>query len=276
MLYALLGFVGLYLGACWALSGKYLRPTRYVAQAPTWMKTERWGGQECFVSSRISAKKPMPLVFVLAHGLGGNRTSFTETARTLDKAGYGVILPPMSGQDVSIEPRIGFGVEESDLLAKIVNEARALPGNPKVIVGGVSMGGAAAWLSTTKTPVDGVITESAYSEAEQASEDFLDSRVKGGSFFLRPVVIFGGWRSGIALSKIRPVDAARTYRGPSVVIHAADDKLFPHSHAEALAEAARTEPIYFANVGHAYGRSLEPERYDGLFLELGERVLRAR
>ena len=273
VLYIALAVVGLYLGACWALAGKYLQPTRYVAELPHWMREAQWGGQTCFVSPRLAEKKTVPVVFVLAHGLGGNRSSFTETARTLDGAGYGVILPPMAGQDVSTEDRIGFGVEESDLLAKIVGEARALPGHPKVIVGGVSMGGAAAWLTTAKVPVDGVITESAYAEADRAAEDFLNSRIKGGSIFLRPVVIFGGWRSGIALKEIRPVDAARGYRGPSVVIHAGNDGLFARAHAEELAEAARTKPIYFDGVGHAHGRELEPERYDGFFLDLARRVL---
>lgn len=273
MLYTLLGIVGVYLGACWAMSGQYLSPARRLASVPAWMRVKTWGGQECFVSPALAEGKPVPLVFVLAHGLGGSRDAFTETARTLDQAGYGVILPPMPGQDSNAAPRIGFGVEESELLAKIVTEARALPGHPKVIVGGVSMGGAAAWLTTQRVPVDGVITESAYAEADRAANDFLNSRMRGGAILFHPVVVFGGWRSGIGLGQIRPVDAAREYRGPATVIHAGNDQLFARAHAEELAEAAHTTPIYLAGTGHAHARDLEPEHYDGLFLDLARKVL---
>ena len=271
--YLLLALVGVYFGVCWALSGQYLSPRRHVTAPPDWMTEATWGGERCFVSARLAAGKPVPVVFVLAHGLGGDRSSFIATANTLDKAGYGVILPPMPGQDVNTEDRIGFGVEESALLAKIADEARRRPGNPKIIVGGVSMGGAAAWLATARTKTDGVITESAFADAEQAAEDFLNSRIKGGALMLRPVVVFGGWRSGIALGKIRPVDAARDYQGPSVVIHAGEDRTIPLGHGERLAEAARTELLIVPNVAHAYARAPDPESYDRRFLDLAARVL---
>ena len=141
MLWTLLALFGIYLGACFALSGTYLSPKRVLAVKPPTLVQANWGGQECFVTPKLARGEPVPVVFVLAHGLGGSRAMFSEEAEVLDRAGYGAILPPMPGQDVNTLPTVGFGVTEADLIAKIAEEARALPQKPKIVIGGVSMGG---------------------------------------------------------------------------------------------------------------------------------------
>lgn len=274
VLWTLLALFGVYLGACFALSGKYLSPRRKVADKPADMVVAEWGGQECFVTARLARGERVPVVFVLAHGLGGNRGAFVETAETLDRAGYGAILPPMSGQDVNPEPTVGFGVKEADLIVRIAEEARALPQGPKVIIGGVSMGGAGAWLATKKLPwISGVITESAYTDMPRATDRFLGRLFPGAVYLLKPVVWFGSLRSGIAIETIRPVDAAKEWRGPAVVIHAGDDGLFPVEMGEELAGATGTKLEIFPRAGHSLSRTVAPERYDRLFLNLAERAL---
>ncbi len=276
MLVPLLVLLGLYLGACFALSGRYLSPKRRLTTVPAGMALGTWGGQECFVTPRLARGERVPVVFVLAHGLGGGRDSFAGVAQTLDRAGYGAILPPMPGQDANPAPRIGFGVEEADLLVKIAEEARGLPGAPKVVVGGVSMGGAAAWLASEKAPwVSGVVTESAYTDMATATDLYLGRLFPGSVVALRPVVWFGTLRSGIAIGSIRPIEAAGRWKGPSVVMHAGADGLFPVSMGDRFAAAAGTRDEVFPGAAHAFCRESDPGRYDALFLGLARKVGRS-
>lgn len=267
MLVWLLGSFAVYLGACAALAERYLTPPRSIPARPAWLREREFGGTPAWVTPGLERAK---VVFVLAHGLKGNRLAFAEVARTLAANGYGAILPAMTGQDANPAPRVGFGGAEAELLAKVADEARRLPGRPKIVLGGVSMGGAAAWLATEKTRADGVITESAFADFPDAAGFTLDRFMPYGRYVLAPVILIGGWRSGIAIRDIVPERAAAAFAGPSVVMHVAGDRVVPFSHGERLARAARTPLVVVRGADHALARSADPATYDRRFLRIAD------
>jgi pimeloyl-ACP methyl ester carboxylesterase len=237
------GFLILYTLVCYQLARSYLSPLRHVPQAPSWVRevTIPTDAGACPAWATPTLGKG-EIVFVLAHGYGGTREAWADLLQDLPKHGIDAVAPAMPGQDASPDKSVGFGSKESKVIADTVRWVRDQhPGDkPKIILMGVSMGGAASWLATEiVSDVDGVITEGAYAVFDEAMSHWFDHVVPGGSIALRPVVWFAAGMSGLDPSSIRPVDAASKWKGrPALVIQGEEDTLILRTHADRLAKAS--------------------------------------
>ncbi len=246
MLIILGAVFGLYLGVCGLLAKTYLQPPRLVSALPPGLKEvsvpTRSGPTPSFATPHLADGHPSEVVFVLAHGYGGIRAGWAVLMRELSTRGYDSIAPSMPGQDASPDSTVGFGVKEGRVLVDTVSWVRS-HGGRRVVLLGVSMGGAAAWLASAEDPtIDGVISEGAYALFDEAMRGWFDRKAPGASIYLRPVVWFASLATGLRPSVIRPVDAAEKWRGrPALVIQGEADTLIPMSHAERLAAAAGCE-----------------------------------
>jgi hypothetical protein len=195
---------------------------------------------------------------------------------SLQKAGFGAMVPAMPGQDQSPEPNVGFGVSEARTIVDAVKWVRANhPGPVKIVLMGVSMGGAATWLASAIDPsVDAVITEGAYADFPSAMNQFFNRALPGGSILFRPVVWFAGLRSGVRPSLIRPVLAAAKWNGrPALVIQAGEDNLILRENADQLAAASGAELWVVPGATHAGCESTDPADYERRVVEMGRRLL---
>jgi pimeloyl-ACP methyl ester carboxylesterase len=198
----------------------------------------------------------------------------------LDARGLDAVSPAMPGQDASPEPSVGFGVREARAIVETVRWARSRYRTPpKVILVGLSMGGAATWLASEIDPaVDGVVTEGAYARFDEAMDRFFDRKIPYGRVLLRPVVTIASAMSGIHPSSVRPVDAAAKWSGrPALVIQGADDDLILRSHADRLAQASKGELWIVQRACHAACMEVAGEEYaDRLAKFASEQVLTPR
>ncbi len=259
--------LGFYAALCFSLAGMYLSPRRTDPSRPAHLtavliptdklQTPAWA------TKGLANGKPSGTVFVFAHGYGGDRRQWTEVVGDLEKRGYDSVIPALPGQDQSPYPTVSFGLTEARILQQTFAWVRRGGTRPKIVVVGVSMGGAAAWLSSELDPtISGVVSESAYARFDRAMSHWLDAAVPGGSVILRPVVWIASSRSGIDPSSINPEVAARQWKGrPSMVIQAADDELMEGWHAERLAESASCEVLEVKGAVHANCYAVLGENY---------------
>lgn len=194
-----------------------------------------------------------PVVFVMAHGYGGSREDWSTLLPAMLKEGYGAVVPCMNGQDASPDKTVGFGPKEAQTIVDTVNWLRRERADrPKIILLGISMGGAACWLASEKdASVDAVISEGAYADFESAMRGWL-ARIPA-SWLLGPAVWIATSKTGIDPKKIRPVDAAAKWHGrPALVIQAGDDQLMPLRHAQELSAASGAPLWVVPGASHAH------------------------
>ena len=255
-----------YFALCWYLAGEYLSPPRIpAALTPPFVDdvnvATHGGSNPTWVTKNFDTA---PAVVVLAFGNGGIRGSFTELTHDLVAKGFAAVTPCMPGQDASPEKTIGFGRAEARTLEDTVAWVRSKrPDHPKVVLYGVSMGGAACWLAAgDHPPVDGIITESAYAELAPTVDQFFNRSMPGGSVLFRPVVWIAQWRSGLRVSDVNPVQSADSWRGrPALVIHAGDDDLVNPKQGEQLARATGAEYWLVPGAKHAGCYERDPKEY---------------
>ena len=255
-----LGFIPLfYFGLCWYLASGYVKPARNVAgNLPSSMRVVTIDHEPhrlvAWASHGLVDGEPQyDTVVILAHGYGGNRDHWEFLIDHL--AGRAeIVAPTMQGQDASLADKVGFGPGEA---AEIVSAARwareQYDSDPNVVLFGVSLGGSACWLAAGEHPelFDAVVTEGAFAPLESASDEFLGFVFRRGSSLMRPVIWFANMQGGIDPSKVRPVDAAKKWNGPALVIHGQEDALFGTHHAEELAAACGGELWLVEELTHA-------------------------
>lgn len=246
MVLALLGFAAAYLGMCASLAHSYLHPSRSLAMMqPGWVKEvmipSAKGPVPSWVTPRLAAGKGRPVVFVMAFGLGGDREYWSMPMKELQDRGFEAVAPSMPGQDASPDDSIGFGPKEATMVIDTIAWVRkqyAKP--PKIVLWGISMGGAAVWLASERDPtVDAVITEGAYGRFEPAMNNWLNQKLPGAAIYLKPMVWIAAAEAHIDPAIILPVNAAAKWRKPALVVQGADDKLIPMVQAKELAAAAQ-------------------------------------
>src|SRR5471030_2753965 len=165
---------------CAWLAHAYLHPSRpKTVLRPTSLKEvfipSSKGTVPSWATPALAAGRGKPIVFVLAHGYGGDRSFWTSQMLDLKAKGFESVAPSMPGQDASPDETVGFGPSEAKVVLDTVKWVRGqykMP--PKIVLWGVSMGGAAVWLASEQDPtVDAVISEGAYSRFDEAMVSML-------------------------------------------------------------------------------------------------------
>lgn len=241
--------VGLYFGMCYKLADGLIHMPRSKPDKPaefaTWQPIE---GVNAWVTPSVADGK-RETVFVLCHGLGGDRGYYANTGLELQKRGYQVVILPMTGQDDNPSETVGFGPAESELIRKTV---RALNAKQTILVG-CSLGGAAVWLASDEPGVSAVVSDSAFTRLDEACNAWLKKDLPGGNIVLRPVIWFGTGKVGVKPSEVNPVEVARKWptSQPALVIHGEKDRLFSVANADELAKASGANLWIVPDAGHA-------------------------
>ena len=247
----------MYLGACAFLAWAFLHPSRVTSLKPVDLREVKiaTGGRQtpAWCTPGLVSGKPSATVYVFAHGYGGSRAHWSQTMQSLAHRRLDSICPAMPGQDASPFDSVGFGPAEADVLVESVRWVRSQSRRPlRIVLVGVSMGGAACWLAADKDPsISAVVTEGAYAAFPRAMNGYLDSLPLGHRAW-KPVVFFASRMSGIDPGSIKPVRSAKAWRGrTALVIQAGDDRLIEPWHASKLAEAAACEMWTVNGAAHA-------------------------
>jgi pimeloyl-ACP methyl ester carboxylesterase len=271
VIYFLLGLALAYFAGCFYLASKYVRPG-VANDGPIPNGFHESSNPNAWISNDLPKSKS---VFVLVHGYGGNQFGWRDVAKLLIDKDHGVVIPALPGHDNRLGETSGFAEKESTEVARTVDwiRAQASPG-ARIVLVGVSMGGAACWLATAKTSnIDAIATEGCFARLEPATNRWFDRKAPGASIYLAPVIWFAKKLSGVDPSNINPVEAAHMWKGkPSLVIHGSDDQLFDIADAKSIAEQSGGELWIVHGAGHAHCSDVDCDAYIGRLVKLLNRT----
>jgi alpha-beta hydrolase superfamily lysophospholipase len=216
---------------------------------------------------------------VLMHGLRSTRASMVGRARFLSRAGYTTLLFDFQAHGESKGESITFGhLESMDARAAVKFLRAAAPGE-RVGVFGVSMGGAAALLSSPPLDADAFVLEMVYPTINEAITNRLTMRFGDWASALTPVL---SWqlkpRLGVSPESMRPIDRARELAAPKLFIAGAQDRHTTLAESRQLFEAARA-PKEFWPVEGAHHQDLHVlvgAEYERRVLDFFEKNLRSQ
>lgn len=273
-----------YFGLCWFLASGYVKPSRNVAQ----LKPDSMGevtidhaphGLVAWASqSLIDGEPKHDTVVILVHGYGGNRDHWPSLIEYLE-VGAEIVAPAMHGQDASLAEKVGFGPGEAAEIISAAQWARKQYDDPpRVVLFGVSLGGSACWLAVGESPelFDAVVSEAAFTTLDKATEEFFDSNFGNLAGVMQPVVWFSNRQAGIDPSTVRPIDAAKEWDGPALVIHGNADTLLGTPNADQLVAASGAELWLVDGLRHAQLAGEQAEELAGRILEFGQTQAKAQ
>ena len=188
----------------------------------------------------IPGKKGVAII--LMHGVRANRLSMLDRARFLSHADYSVLLFDFQAHGESTGEHITFGYLESMDAQAAVSFLRSRAPDEKIGAIGVSLGGAAALLSSPPLEVDAVVLEMVYPTIDQAISNRLTMRLGGWASSLTPLL---SWqfkpRLGVDAESLRPIDHIGKISPPKLLIVGAEDQHTTLEESRRLFDAA-SEP----------------------------------
>ncbi|HEX3868541.1 MAG TPA: alpha/beta fold hydrolase [Gemmatimonadaceae bacterium] len=190
---------------------------------------------------------------LILHGVGSNRTTMLARAEYLHDAGYTVLAPDFQAHGESQGEHITFGALESRDAAAAFDFLRKEAPGERIGIIGVSMGGAAALLSSQPLAPDALVLESVYPTISDALTDRLNVWFGPFAFLSAPVApvllkIIGA-DIGVDESQLRPIDHIADLKSPVLVVAGTDDRYTTIEEAETLYARARSPKSFWAVEG---------------------------
>jgi fermentation-respiration switch protein FrsA (DUF1100 family) len=219
-------------------------------------------------------------VIVLSHGYGDNQAQMLPFAGFLHRAGYSVLTYDMRNRGRSGGGAVTLGALESlDLIsAADYLTTRADVDRGKIGALGLSLGGSTTLLAAADDPrFRAVVDDSGFSDAPGVIASSFEHFIGLPPFpFATITTAIAGWRTGIDLKRIRPVDAvARIAPRPLLIIHCMGDRVVLPVNSERNFNAAG-EPKFIWRIsagGHANGHAIARQEYERRVIDFFDRSL---
>jgi dipeptidyl aminopeptidase/acylaminoacyl peptidase len=192
---------------------------------------------------------PSPAI-IICHGVGANRSDFTELAVTLAKRGYFVLQFDFRAHGESSGSRTSLGyLEQKDVLAALdyLKKRKEIDKNHLGIYG-FSMGGSSAILAAARSGAfAAVVVDSAFTSLRDQARDAITGYYHLPSFpFLQLTVLGYEVYFQTRVDKISPVNViARIAPKPVFIITGEGDKLISAGNSKKLfAEAGNPKELW--------------------------------
>lgn len=210
---------------------------------------------------------------IICHGLGANRSDFTELAAGLSRGGYNILLFDFRGHGESDRKASSFGyLEQNDLIGALKYvKSREGVDRKRIGVYGFSMGGAVAILVASKTDeIKAVISDSSYTSLREQGKGLFKDSFLPSFLFLPPLIWMYEVVFHVDADEMSPVSAVSKMspRGVMVIGGGADEQM-PSSDAMRLFAAANEPKELWLIPGAVHGGTIYMSGD-----EYGKRVLR--
>jgi alpha-beta hydrolase superfamily lysophospholipase len=214
------------------------------------------------------------LVVALFHGYAASKSTLLTAARAFHQLGYATLLVDFYGSGGSSGAGTMIGVKEADDVAAAVQYMRRTWPERKVVLYGISMGGAAVLraIAANGAEPDGIIIEATFDSLLNAGRNRFRAMGLLPSPFAELLLFWGGVQNGFNAFAHNPVDYARAVKQPALILHGEKDERTTFEQARSIAEAmgAHARFIGYAEVTHmpiVEARPKEWTRDVAVFLE---------
>lgn len=206
----------------------------------------------------------LPLV-LLFHGYAVSKSSLLTTARVFHELGYGALLVDFYGSGGSSGSGTTIGVKEADDVVTIVDYARRTWKNRKIVLYGISMGGAALLRAIAVNGVkpDAVIIEATFDTLLNTGKNRFRAMGLSGSPFAELLLFWGSVQSGFNFFSHNLVGYARSVNCPALILHGEKDERVTLEEARTVASAMATNArfVAFSGVPHMPIVDARPEQW---------------
>jgi dipeptidyl aminopeptidase/acylaminoacyl peptidase len=205
--------------------------------------------------------RPKMPAIIICHGIGANKSDFTDLAVTLSRRGYYVLTFDFRAHGESGGRRSSLGYhEQKDIAAALGFLTSRQENDPKRIgIYGFSMGGAAAILAAGHSDgFSAVVADSAFSSLKDMARAAVTGFYRLPAFpFLQLTTIGYELYFQTGVEAVSPVTAVGKISPVPVLIIAGDgDRLIPAENGRKLYEAAREPKELWIIPGAGHGATL--------------------
>jgi dipeptidyl aminopeptidase/acylaminoacyl peptidase len=201
----------------------------------------------------VPGKENLPLV-LLFHGYAASKSSLLTNARVFHELGYGALLVDFYGSGGSSGSGTTIGVKEADDVAATVDYARRAWPRRKIVLYGISMGGAAVLRAIAVNGVkpNAVIIEATFDTLLNTGKNRFRAMGLPGSPFAELLLFWGSVQNGFNFFSHDPVDYARSVNCPALVLHGEKDERVSLDEARRIAAAIgeKARFVAFSGVPH--------------------------
>ena len=194
-----------------------------------------------FIEPKTRTIDEMPVVIYL-HGNSSSRLEGLRMAKVLLKNDINLFVFDFAGCGLSEGEYITLGYHESHDLAIIVNFVSRLPGTGKIGLWGRSMGAATTMIYAHKDPrICAIVMDSPFADFSKLAKELVQKQVKNlpGFIISSALSIVGSTikkKTGMEVSKLKPIQCAGKTSIPAIFIHALNDELINIQHTLDLIE----------------------------------------
>ncbi|MGH7797904.1 MAG: alpha/beta hydrolase [Candidatus Binatia bacterium] len=194
------------------------------------------------------------LIIALFHGYAASKSTLLSAARAFQQHGYGTLLVDFYGSGASSGSGTTIGVKEAGDVAATVEFVRRSWPERKVVLYGISMGGAAVLRSIAANGVtpDAIIIEATFDSLLNTAKNRFRAMGLPGSPFAEMLLFWGSVQNGFNMFSHNPVDYARTVKHPALILHGEQDDRATLDQARRIALAMGTNArfVSYAGVPH--------------------------
>lgn len=194
------------------------------------------------------------LIVTLFHGYAASKSTLLSTALAFHQLGYATLLVDFYGSGGSSGSGTTIGVEESADVAATLEYARRTWPERKIVLYGISMGGAAVLRAVAEHGVkaDGLIIEATFDSLLNTGKKRFRAMGLPGSPFAELLLFWGGVQNGFDAFAHNPADYARAVKQPALILHGENDERTTVQEARsiALAMGAHARFIAYGGVRH--------------------------
>lgn len=260
-------FVGNLLGDASGLGDFYNKPYFSCYQAGVKWYTEQERKQVVTISPRgerlhaevILNEKPSNLWLIGIHGLSSCPRDYGGLVKVFHEWGFNALLPHLCGHGESESKAVSMGwLDRIDICAWIDYLNREYD-NPRIVLHGTSMGGAAVMMTTGEPLPDNVICAIEDCGYTSVVDEFATQA--RGTLRLGPLIPIGlsaldtivRMKSGFSIKEASCVEQVKKSRTPTLFIHGDADEFVPFRMLQEVYDAAACEKelLVIPGAGHA-------------------------
>jgi uncharacterized protein len=205
----------------------------------------------------VKPPRPHPTspAIIICHGVGANKSDFTDLAADLSRRGYAVLLFDFRAHGESGGSRTSLGYHEQKDVVSALNflRGRSEIDSKRLGIYGFSMGGATAILAAAKTKAfSAVVADSAFTSLKDQARGAITGFYHLPAFPFLPLAVLGyELYFQTSIDAVSPVTAiAGLSPIPILIIAGEGDKLIPADNGRRLYAAAK-EPKELWIIPHA-------------------------